>query len=148
MSEWVEVKIIGLDELETKLNKMAKKDASDVIKKALKAGCDFLKERFAENAPVATGFLRSHFSSSIKTSKQDAMGTAFVGPNGKALYPNRQSQKGKRWPARTAALVSRWLEFGTHKMGSRPYITETFEANKEAVQDVMVEKLKDLLKED
>lgn len=45
--------------------------------------------------------------------------------------------------ARTAALVARFLEFGTKKMAANPFITRGWESSKHKAVDAIVESLEE-----
>jgi HK97 gp10 family phage protein len=161
MPDIVSCKITGLDELQKTLQEKLPKDARLALRIALSAGGGTVKAAMQDVAPVEeagenSGFLKSHIN--VKTRISGLSGTAFIGPS-TAAYPNR-SQKphqvsfvtraGKKVTFTatkvTAAIVGRWLEFGTRKMSAHPWMTRAWETSKGAALDRIISKLKETLK--
>jgi HK97 gp10 family phage protein len=161
MPDIVSVNIKGLDELQKALEAKGK-EARLAVRVALNAGGGDVKRAMAEEAPVEeggenSGFLRDNVNVKVRMHGQTA-GTAFIGPSTKE-YPNR-SQKphtvsfitrtGRKasftaWKV-TAAMVGRFLEFGTRRMPAHPWITRAWERSKGTALDHVVAKLKESMK--
>jgi HK97 gp10 family phage protein len=141
MADEVTVKISGLDELQKALEALPLKVAKKDLRAVLRAGANVFKKEMVNTAPVESGFLEEHIDVRTRLRSDELAGTAFVGPNNKAVYPGRLS----RWHARTARLVAGWLEFGTERMSKKPWLTQSFETQKEKVVEVVEQKLKEKL---
>lgn len=158
--DYVTFEVKGLAELQEKLEALPEKLARTGIKKALKAGANPIREAMVATAPVNVGdirfpprYLADHLGTKIKMSREGLAGTAFIGPNAKAEYPLYQSgafkiirkANGKiKKVGRIAVMtVARWLEFGTKKMGKRPFMTQAFESNKFQALEAITETLSD-----
>jgi HK97 gp10 family phage protein len=141
-----EIRIQGLDELQRELESLAPKLAKRTVRRSLRAGANVIKAAIVQLAPKRSGFLSEHVDVRTRLKRDDLAGTAFVGPNNRETYPDepakiRKRDKEKR--PRTAALVTRFLEFGTRKMAKRPFLTQAADASERAAVDAVVERLKD-----
>lgn|ERR1700687_2596459 len=166
MSEIVSVKIKGLDELQKKSQEQLPKDAKLALRIALNAGAGDVKRAMEEDAPVEqggadSGFLRKNIKTKVTLRRNDLAGTARIGPT-KAVYPGGGGKRGNvTFKTRTgrvinfisnhagatkAAMVARFLEFGTRKMAAHPWMTKAWEASKEKAFQQIVAKLKENLK--
>lgn len=138
--EFVTFEIKGLQELQTKLEGLEAKVARKGIRQALRAGANVIRTAMAANAPKDSGFLEEHIDIKTRLKSDYLAGSAFIGPNGKIVYPRKPG-----WPSRTAALVARWLEFGTSRMSKKPFMTQAFDTRKEEALEAITEKLRDAL---
>lgn len=153
MSEWVTCEVKGLSELQSKLEGMQTKMAKRGIRAALKAGGNVIRNAMMMLAPKATGFLASHFGTKVSIRRDSLAGTAFIGPQGKMDYPAlngasgplRLGQKARRI---AVATVARFLEFGTRKMGAKPFMTQAFEGYKDTALEAMTEELREAVQPD
>jgi HK97 gp10 family phage protein len=152
--EWVTVEVKGLSELQAKLEELPKKVADKGLRKALKAGGNVIRNAMVMLAPKDTGFLAEHFGTKIRILHTYLGGSAFIGPQGKVDYPayasgayNIKRKGGKiRKVGRVAvATVARFFEFGTSKMGKKPFMTQAFESHKQEALDAIAEELRDAL---
>lgn len=139
--EFVTTKISGLAEIQAGLDKMDEKLARTGIRNALKAAADYVLGRIVGNAPKDSGFMSEHFDVKYRLRSDALAGSAFIGPNSKALYPDRKSS----WASRTALLVARWLEFGTSKRPKNPFMTQAWEGSKEGALAEIVDDLRETL---
>src|SRR6266536_339955 len=126
MSDFVTVNVAGLSDVQKALSELPQKVAKKNLRAALRAGGNVLKNAMVQGAPKDSGFLSEHISVGTRLRSDELAGRALVGPNGKKVYP-----RNPKWPARTAALVARWLEFGTSKMAKKPFVTVAFETQKQ-----------------
>ena len=91
-----EIQVLGLAELEAKLESLPKKLADRGVRKALKAGSNVIYrimeslcprvEKFIPGAPP--GWLADHLGSKIKMLSGYIGGYAYIGPQGKIDYPD------------------------------------------------------------
>lgn len=141
MADEITVTVSGLSELQTALEALPLKVAKQDLRAVLRAGANVFKKDMVATAPEESGFLESHIDIRTRLRGDELAGTAFVGPNNRAVYPNRKPS----WHARTARLVAGWLEFGTERAAKKPWLTQSFETQKEKVVEVVEQKLKDKL---
>lgn len=138
--DFVTVEVKGISELQSALEKLPPKVAKKDLRATLRAGGNVLRKAMVRNAPKDSGFLSEHVSVGTKLRSDELAGVALIGPNSKIVYP-----RNPKWPARTAALVARWAEFGTSKMAKKPFITQSLETTKQAVVDKVAETLREKL---
>lgn len=159
-----EVEIKGLSELQTALEELPRKVAQRGIKKALRAGAEPIYQAIVRTAPRYSGvtdyppigWLAEHFGTKIKLG-QELSGSAFIGPQGKMDYPLYKSgafklvrnKKGKmiKIGRIAVATVARFFEFGTSKMSKKPWMTQAFEANKNAAVDCIAASLNETIQQ-
>ncbi len=155
MADNVTVNITGLEDLQRKLEEIAHNVAKRGVRQALRAGALPVREAMAAGAPKESGFLSEDIDIRTRMEKDELAGEAFIGPNSKAVYPTGEAARelarklGQRFvqgAARTAALVARFLEFGTTRMAKRPFMTQAWETSKQSALDAIIQKLKDNLK--
>src|SRR5208337_2870373 len=105
--------IKGLEEVQAKLEALKEKIARTGVRNALRAGATFLMQRCVMLAPRLTGFLAEHFDIKISVRSDAIAGSAFIGPNAKALYPHAEmgpqtkERDAKGNTSRTAYLVAK-----------------------------------------
>lgn len=97
--------------------------------------------------------MAQHFGTRVSIKRGDELaGSAFIGPQGKIDYPKYQSgsynihrRAGRMIKAGRIAVatVARFLEFGTHKMGKKPFMTQAFESHKQEALEAMTDELRD-----
>jgi HK97 gp10 family phage protein len=136
-----EFKISGLEDLQKRLEELPQKVAKKDLRSVLRAGANVFKKDMVNTAPKDSGFLSEHINVTTRLRSDELAGSAFVGPNNKAVYPARKPS----WHARTARLVAGWLEFGSSRMAKKPWLTQSFETQKEKVVAVVEEKLREKL---
>jgi HK97 gp10 family phage protein len=141
MAEYVTTKITGLAELQTNLEALPEKMARTGLKNALRAGAAYVRSMMVANAPKETGFMAEHFDVKLRMRGDALAGSAFIGPNSKALYPGRKSN----WASRTARLVAGWLEFGTKDRPKNPFMTQAWEGSKEGALAEIIDDLRETL---
>jgi len=149
-NDYVTVEVKGLAELQTKLEALPEKLAKKSLRKAIRAGAAVFQNAMASLAPKETGFEAEHISIRTRLSHDELAITAQVGPNNKVLRPERIGKigrKGKEWGQRSAALVARFLEFGTSRHGKKPFLSQAFESNKAEALEAITEKLREALKD-
>lgn len=152
----VTVEVKGLDILEKKLEQLPFIVARKGLRGALRKGGNVFKQGMVNGAPVDTGFLSKHFGVRIKMERNELAGTAYIGPQGKIDYPDdakgsyrlkKVGKKVKKIGRVAVATVARFLEFGTSKMGKRPFMTQAYETQKQNVLDVVTKELADAIDE-
>jgi HK97 gp10 family phage protein len=153
-NETIQVKVSGLDQLQARLLKLSNQDAKAAMKKALRDGALIFQTAMVANAPKDTGFLAKHFNTRLSIKSSELQGSAFVGPQGHVDYPlpggaynQKINKKGRKYKSGRIPVVTvaRFLEFGTHKLEARPFITQTFEGYKERVLSVVIATLREVL---
>ncbi len=148
MANEIVVTISGLDQLQKALEELPQKVAKKDLRAALKAGANVIKQATMALIPVETGFEQSHIDIRTRLRSDELAGTAWVGPNSKIVRPERigkVGRNGKPWRAWSAAMIGRFLEFGTSRKSKNPVFTQGFEVSKSAAVDAVAQKLRDLL---
>jgi len=150
--EIVNFKLIGLDKVQRTLEELPLKVAKNGLRGALRAGAVVVQSGLVESAPKDTGFLSEHFGIRLSMKGKDISGAAFIGPEGHIDYPDVaggyrekiNSKTGKKFNVGriSVASVVRFLEFGTTRMGKKPFMTQTWEKLRDKVLNVIVDKLK------
>jgi HK97 gp10 family phage protein len=162
MADIVTVNIKGLDDLQKALEEKSK-EARLALRIALSAGGGDVKRAMQDTAPVEeegvnSGFLRDHINVKTRIFNGGLSGSAFIGPS-TAAYPDRSqtphevsfiTRTGKKVTFTatkiTAALVGRFLEFGTRTRAAHPWMTRAWESSKETALAHIIAKLKEQLK--
>jgi len=119
----VEVKFDGMDELLRKIEELGQK-GSRIENTALKMAGEYLAKEMKQEAPVQTGELS--YSIEVSNVKQK-QGQKYV-----EVGPNKKTN----WRAK-------FLEFGTSKMRANPFMSRAYEKNKDKVQEIIAQKLKE-----
>lgn len=122
--------IMDLSELEDLLRDMdvlSRTDQRKVMNVATRRGAILMAAAVRKGAPVKSGNLRRNIVGMNLRRRQDQTGAAavFVRTEGKA-------DSGKN------AFYWYFLEKGTSKRAARPFIAPAFEANKEAIDDLVL----------
>lgn len=162
MSEIIEFKMIGLDELQKTLEELAPNEARLAVKIALSAGGGDVKDAMVDGCPIEqdgenSGFLRDNLKVKTTVHRDGLSGLAIVGAT-QAVYPGREGKLGtvsfktvtgrvvkfvsKTAGQVTASRVARFLEFGTSRMAKHPFMTSAWEASRERARDHVIEKLR------
>ncbi|WP_026486811.1 HK97-gp10 family putative phage morphogenesis protein [Caldanaerobius polysaccharolyticus] len=119
----VDIKFEGMDELLRKVEELGKK-GSRIENTALKTAGEYLAEEMKKEAPVRTGELRD----SIKAS-------------------NAKTKQGQKYvevgPDETTNWRAKFIEFGTVKMKANPFMSRAYEKNKDKIQEIIAQKLKE-----
>ena len=117
------VKIEGSEDLMKAIEQMGL-EGSKIANDALRKAGEYLVDEMKRETPVRTGKLRDSIEhSNIKT--KDNVKYIEVGPN-----------KTTNWRAK-------YLEFGTKKMKANPFMSRAYEKNKDKVQEIIADKLKE-----
>lgn len=117
------IKLEGMDELLSQINKLGSK-AEQTKNKALEEAGDFLKERIKANVPVRTGNLQKNI---VRSEVKDGKVEVGASPDGFYGY---------------------FLEFGFYnkrvkrRIPARPFVGPAFESNKQAIRDKMASVIK------
>jgi HK97 gp10 family phage protein len=163
--EIVSFEIKGLKEIQQALEERLPKEARLAMRIALSAGGGTVRDAMVDAAPVEvdgqdSGFLRDHLKIKTIIRNGGLTGKALIGATNDA-YPGREGSRGRVTLKTatgkvvsfisntagkvTAARVAKWLEFGTSKMSSHPFMTRAWEASRQAALDRMIAKLKETL---
>lgn len=119
----VEVKFEGMDELIKAVEALGQK-GSRIENEALREAGTYLAEEMKKEAPVRTGELRD----SIKCS-------------------NVKTKQGQKYievgPDETTNWRAKFIEFGTIHIKPNPFMSRAYEKNKNRVQEIIAQKLKE-----
>lgn len=139
-NDYITVEVKGLSELQKNMEELPAKVSKKGLRQALKKGGLIIRDAFVSSAPRDTGFLSEHFNMRMKINREELAGSIFIGPQGKVDYPAyasgayniRRRKNGKVAKAGRVAVatVARFLEYGTSKMGKKPFMTQAFESFK------------------
>jgi HK97 gp10 family phage protein len=136
----VTVQVVGLDELQDKLNRLPAEFSRKALKIALLAGGFVFKEAIRPLLRVtgkySTGFLESQAIVRVKTNKLDE-GEATI-------TVSKKTHPGKKTSAIYELL---YAEVGTVREPARPLIRPAFESSKGEALDAFVEVLRVSLEE-
>lgn len=162
MSDIIEFKITGLDELQKTLEEVAPNEARLAVKIALSAGGGDVKNAMQSACPIEqdgenSGFLRDNLKVRTTVHRDGLSGIAIVGAT-QAVYPGRAGKLGRvsfktvtgrlvKFMSKTAgqvtaSRVARFLEFGTSRMAKHPFITSAWESSREQAKNHVIEKLR------
>lgn len=119
----VEVKFEGMDELIKAVEALGQK-GSRIENKALREAGTYLAEEMKKEAPVRTGELRDSIGCSNVKTKQ---GQKYI----------------EVGPDQTTNWRAKFIEFGTVKMRANPFMSRAYEKNKNKVQEIIRQKLKE-----
>lgn len=119
------VKLSGFGGLDRKLKKLPEDIAKKALKKAVRAGGQVILDDASRRVPVRTGRLKKSLRVKVrKSSRHGAI--AKIGTN---------------------APHAHLLEFGTVRMGARPYMRPAFDSKREAAVDEICKELKKQIRE-
>lgn len=135
----VRFQITGLSELEEKLQALPQKFARKAIRESLRPAAEIIKREMEHLARRATGWMAAHITLRVSSSGQDR-GRATIGFSSE----KKPRTKGRQTDARYEALYN---EFGTRKMGARPFIRPAFAATAESALETLIKHLRDGLEE-
>lgn len=134
-----EFKISGLDELQSKLNRLPVEYSKKVLRNALRPAAEVFQKEIQLLAAKDTGWLSENVTVRVTTNDLD-QGSAHVSFSKK---PNPKSHA-------LAIYEALWKEFGfVHRGGkhipAQPFIRPAFESKKQEVVDTFVQRAKDAL---
>lgn len=128
---FVSVKITGLDEIQRRLEKELPEKMKKQLRAALKDGAKVVKDQMVADAPYETGILEENIGVRVSVKSGEVAGAAYIGPSGKAKYPERIS---KGWFGQTikkrsempVATIARFQEYGFHDRAGNPVAGSMF----------------------
>jgi|SRR6267378_4518929 len=143
----VEIKLSGLDQLQKALTEEQPKRAKSILRSALTAAGNIIRDAMVRNVPKDSGLLSENIGVKTSTRGSDELrGAAFIGPKGKAFYPARERGLGKKGRSRMPVVtIARVLEFGTSEMQARPFMTQSFEQEKGRALDKIISVIREKL---
>lgn len=132
MTNPVQVKITGLEEVKGRLKALGPQISKKALDQSVRAGVRPILAEAKRTVPVDTGTLRkSLYSKRIKELSSPEESTFFIG-----------ARSGKKWRKKNAdGFYFHMVEFGTEKMAARPFMRPAFESKKMSA----MEKMKDAL---
>lgn len=123
----VEVKFEGMDELLRKLAELGEKGGR-IENEALKEAGEYLAEEIRKEAPRSKLNREIHLQDDITCS-------------------NVKTKDGQKYvevgPTKETAWRAKFVEFGTVKMRANPFMSRAYEKNKEKIQEIIRQKLKE-----
>jgi HK97 gp10 family phage protein len=120
------VEVKGLAELKRKFEEIPRALRRRVLRNALAAGARLVRDEAKRNAPVMSSAMKAPYRKpgtvraaiKVRTSKLDTRaGNVGVFVN---VKPAKSGQRGAKNP--NDPFYWRWLEFGTKKMGAKPFL--------------------------
>lgn len=143
----MKVRVEGLRELSDRLEKLDKKVAGQVVRKAAITGARLIRDEAKNRVPVDTGVLKQNIV--IKRFRTRGKGNVRYGiglVSSKAVYSNTKTNRKKGRVGKSyyqdKAFYGHMVEFGTRKMKARPFLRPAFESQKEKAVDVVKNTLK------
>jgi HK97 gp10 family phage protein len=143
------VKVEGFKELQAALNKLPQEIQGRPLKSAVSFAAKSMVDEVKSRVPVGdTGILKSAVYR-YRSRRNSAKGreTYFVGIRaGKAQYKDTAHNRsrgrvGKSYKTAGEAFYWRFLEFGTAKMGAKPFLRPAFEAHKSKAVEIIKQRL-------
>ncbi len=140
--------------LQRELERMAHPDAIKVLRAALGAGAAPVLKEMQREATKDTGFLAEHFNIKFSMKGKDVQCAVFIGPQGKMDYPlkggrfkDKINSSGRHYKSGRISVtaVARFFEFGTEKLGADPFISRSFNRQKENALFEIIRTLRTLL---
>jgi len=128
---------VNLNGIDEKLIAIGPKLAKGAIKRALVAVGKLWINRLRGAVPVLSSELRDSIDAAVVMTKNG--GTVTVGPtDGRIPHSD---------PQQRPSYYARFVEFGTKKMASRPFMRPVFDSTVEQVVEIFAEELKKGLEE-
>ena len=161
MSDFVEVKITGLDVLQKALEQLPKKAGNKVIRDTLRESGQLVIDAAVARSPVIEnplprapkGFLKEHFAMQTKISRQDISASVRIGaapgdyPLADGSLKEKINKKGGKYLVGSIAIatVLRWFEYGSIKIKKQPFFSQSWESVKDSVLAKFIADLKTAL---
>lgn len=152
-SEFLSMQVSGLAELQKALAELPKKLSTNIMRGALSAGANVIADEARRFVPVDTGQLKESIRVSSRLVRGHPIVTVKAGGRYK-VYKGGKAQKGK--PYRTvsnsgairyhAPYYAHFVEFGTVKMGARPFMRPAFDAKKAEAVEVIADYIRKRLR--
>jgi HK97 gp10 family phage protein len=133
MSEDVEVKVEGLDELADAMEKLPARLAGAAARPALSAAGQVFEAAMRSTVPRDTGALADSITRKVHVSSNLSSMSVIVGPE----YKGGGTQD--------PGVRAMFLEFGTRKMAPRPFMRQAFAMSKDAAYNAAVAVLRAVL---
>ncbi|WP_159990817.1 HK97-gp10 family putative phage morphogenesis protein [Pelistega ratti] len=143
----MKVRVEGLRELSDRLEKLDKKVAGQVVRKAAIEGSKLIRNEAKNRVPVYLGILKQNIV--VKRFRDRGKGNVRYGiglVSSRAVYKNNKVNRKKGRVGKTyyqgKTVYGHMVEFGTRKMKARPFLRPAFESQKEKAVDVVKNTLK------
>lgn len=140
----------GWKELQQQFEALDAAVVKDGTRAALRAGGKVILDSVVAAAPERSGFMKKHFNMKVKI-KQFA-GSVFIGPAGKIDYPldaegtyeKKTNRKGRTYKVGRIAVatVVYFFEYGTRKMGKKPFMTAAAHSQEDSAIGAVINSLK------
>jgi HK97 gp10 family phage protein len=140
--------VSGLRELRETLRQLPKAIETNVLRGAVRAGANVIAEEARRRVPVRTGQLKASIRVSTRVSngcvmcfvKAGSRYTVFkIGKKAKRTKDSYRTNRADGGVDYHASHYAFWVEFGTSKMASRPFMRPAFESQKDAAVTAMVD---------
>lgn len=145
MANRVQVVVVGMDQLQEKLNRLPAEFSRKAIRTSLRPGAQVMQraiQALARNGKYATGWLASQVYTRVKTNNLDE-GSARVSFTRK----QNPARIGKEKHTPGAIQEALWGEFGTNKQAPHPLVRAAFNSSKDQALNVFLDRLRSNLHE-
>jgi len=135
MADSITVQIKGLDQLGRALQRIPATLSTRIMREALHATGDVMKEAAELTAPVRTGALREDMIVKVRVSGDLSINYVLVGPGydrSKLRARKHGKLAGTVDTTVSPGVYGKFLELGTKNMPPWPWLRPAFEASKEA----------------
>jgi HK97 gp10 family phage protein len=124
------VKIEGLESLQKAFSLLPQRVAVKAASKAVRAGANVILKAARMKVPVDTGNLKKSIAVKVLNKRRDAMQVAaIIGPR----VVNRRSK------AKHDGFYGFFVEYGTKKVRSQPFMRPAYDENKVAAQQAIMD---------
>lgn len=129
------VKIAGLREFGERMKALGSDVAKKVARSATNAAAQTIKKPAIAKAPSDTGNLKKNII--VRRIPETKLTSEHIVTVRQGKLTEKQKSKGLQ-----DAFYARFVEFGTVKMGPRPFLRPAFDENKTKAVDAMVKRIK------
>lgn len=131
------VKIAGLREFGERMKALGSDVAKKVARSATNAAAQTIKKPAIAKAPSDTGNLKKNIIVRRIPNSETKLTSEHIVTVRQGKLTEKQKSKGLQ-----DAFYARFVEFGTVKMGPRPFLRPAFDENKTKAVDAMVKRIK------
>jgi len=148
------VKIIGLQELQAKLEELPQNVARRILRVTVRRVGEQLRADMEDMAPKKTGFLAEHYNVKVSLKNGALAATAYIGPASGVYYNGVTYHKGikvatGKHPTKGGALpvmsVARFQTFGTTRIKPNDFEKRAFEEWKDWGLEQIIQEIQDEL---
>lgn len=139
MADGIEVQLTGFRELAEALKRLGPRVAKNTLRRAVSSGAVLVRNDARQKAPVDTGEMRKDIQ--VKREKDQQNGPLSAKYSVFVRSGKKSRLSGKARGVDKDSFYWKFVEFGTSKMGARPFMATAFEAKKEDALKAIGEKL-------